>query len=106
MIISGGENIYPAEVERAVERHPAVREVAVVGVPHPRWVETPVAVVVAEGNAQPETDEVLEFIRSDLASYKKPSAVVYVDALPRNASGKILKRDLRDAYQHLFEEQA
>jgi fatty-acyl-CoA synthase len=106
MIISGGENIYPAEVERAVERHPAVREVAVVGVPHPRWVETPVAVVVAEGSAQPETDEVLEFIRSDLASYKKPSAVVYVDALPRNASGKILKRDLRDAYQHLFEEQA
>jgi acyl-CoA synthetase (AMP-forming)/AMP-acid ligase II len=106
MIISGGENIYPAEVERAVERHPAVREVAVVGVPHPRWVETPVAVVVAEGNSQPETDEVLEFIRADLASYKKPSAVVYVDALPRNASGKILKRDLRDAYQHLFEEQA
>ena len=68
--------------------------------------ETPVAVVVAEGSAQPETDEVLEFIRSDLASYKKPSAVVYVDELPRNASGKILKRDLRDAYQHLFEEQA
>jgi fatty-acyl-CoA synthase len=105
MIISGGENIYPAEVERAVERHPAVREVAVIGVPHPRWVETPVAVVVADGELHPETAEVLDFIKADLASYKKPSAVVYVDELPRNASGKILKRDLRDSYEHLFEEQ-
>jgi fatty-acyl-CoA synthase len=106
MIISGGENIYPAEVERAVERHPAVREVAVVGVPHPRWVETPVAVVVPAGAERPDPSEVLEFIRSDLASYKKPSAVVYVDELPRNASGKILKRNLRDDYVHLFEEKA
>jgi fatty-acyl-CoA synthase len=105
MIISGGENIYPAEVERAVERHPAVREVAVIGVPHPRWVETPVAVVVADGEDHPEAAEVLEFIKSDLASYKKPSAVVYVEELPRNASGKILKRDLRDSYEHLFEDQ-
>jgi fatty-acyl-CoA synthase len=106
MIISGGENIYPAEVERAVDRHPAVREVAVIGVPHPRWVETPVAVVVPAGSDRPETNEVRDFIKADLASYKKPSAVVYVEALPRNAAGKILKRELRDAYQHLFEEQA
>jgi fatty-acyl-CoA synthase len=105
MIISGGENIYPAEVERAVGRHPAVREVAVIGVPHPRWVETPVAVVVADGDRCPDTNEVLEFIKADLASYKKPSAVVYVEELPRNASGKILKRDLRDSYAHLFEEE-
>jgi fatty-acyl-CoA synthase len=105
MIISGGENIYPAEVERAVERHPAVREVAVIGVPHPRWVETPVAVVVTEGNERPDPAAVLDFIRADLASYKKPSAVVYVDELPRNASGKVLKRDLRESYGHLFEEQ-
>ncbi len=104
MIISGGENIYPAEVERAVERHPSVREVAVIGVPHPRWVETPVAVVVADGSEHPDTAEVLEFLKSDLASYKKPSAVVYVDELPRNASGKILKRDLRDSYWGLFGE--
>lgn len=104
MIISGGENIYPAEIERAVDRHPAVREVAVIGVPHPRWVETPVAVVVASGDERPETAEVLEFIKADLASYKKPSAVVYVDELPRNASGKILKRDLRDSFEDLFED--
>ena len=102
MIISGGENIYPAEVERAVERHPSVREVAVIGVPHPRWVESPVAVVVADGNEQPEQEEVLDFLKADLASYKKPRAVVYVDELPRNASGKILKRQLRDSYWELF----
>ena len=106
MIISGGENIYPAEVERAVERHPAVREVAVVGVAHPRWVETPVAVVVAEGDQRPEPQEIIDFLKSDLASYKKPSAVVYVDELPRNASGKILKRDLRVEFGDLFSEQA
>ena len=102
MIISGGENIYPAEVERAVERHPSVREVAVIGVPHPRWVESPVAVVVADGNEHPEQEEVLDFLKADLASYKKPRAVVYVDELPRNASGKILKRELRDSYWELF----
>ena len=102
MIISGGENIYPAEVERAVERHPAVREVAVIGVPHPRWVETPVAVVVSDTEEHPDQSEVLDFLRSDLASYKKPRAVVYVDELPRNASGKILKRELRDSYWDLF----
>ncbi len=106
MIISGGENIYPAEVERAVERHPAVREVAVVGVPHPRWVETPVAVVVPAGEERPSTADIVEFLKVDLASYKKPSAVVYVDELPRNASGKILKRDLRDEFDGLFSEQA
>jgi acyl-CoA synthetase (AMP-forming)/AMP-acid ligase II len=105
MIISGGENIYPAEVERAVERHPAVREVAVVGVSHPRWVETPVAVVVPAGDERPDPAEIIDFLKSDLASYKKPSAVVYVDELPRNASGKILKRNLRDELGGLFAEQ-
>jgi len=105
MIISGGENIYPAEVERAVERHPAVREVAVVGVSHPRWVETPVAVVVPAGEDRPDPQEIVDFVKADLASYKKPSAVVYVDELPRNASGKILKRNLRDELGDLFAEQ-
>ncbi len=90
------------QVERAVERHPSVREVAVIGVPHPRWVESPVAVVVADGNEHPEQEEVLDFLKADLASYKKPRAVVYVDELPRNASGKILKRELRDSYWELF----
>jgi acyl-CoA synthetase (AMP-forming)/AMP-acid ligase II len=63
-------------------------------------------VVVAQGDRCPEPVEILEFVRADLASYKKPSAVVYVDELPRNAAGKILKRDLRDSYGHLFQEEA
>jgi acyl-CoA synthetase (AMP-forming)/AMP-acid ligase II len=104
MIISGGENIYPAEVERAVERHPAIREVAVVGVAHPRWIETPIAVVVAEGDERPDTTEIIDLVKADLASYKNPSAVVYVDELPRNASGKVLKRNLRDEFGDLFTE--
>jgi fatty-acyl-CoA synthase len=102
MIISGGENIYPAEVERAFEGHPAVAEVAVIGVPHPRWVETPVAIVVTRGAEPPAPQEVLEYVKGRLASYKKPSSVIYVDELPRNPSGKILKRELRDEYASLF----
>ncbi len=101
MIISGGENIYPVEVERVLEQHPGVAEVTVIGVPHPRWVETPVAVVVPRGDA-PSEDELIAFAKDRMASYKKPSGVVFVDALPRNAAGKILRRELRDQYVDLF----
>jgi acyl-CoA synthetase (AMP-forming)/AMP-acid ligase II len=98
MLISGGENVYPAEVERALVEHPAVAEVAVVGVPHPRWVETPLAVVVAEPGAEVGEDELIDHCRARLAGYKKPAAVVFVEDLPRNAAGKVLKRQLREAY--------
>jgi fatty-acyl-CoA synthase len=98
MLISGGENVYPAEVERALIEHPAVAEVAVVGVPHPRWVETPLAVVVPAPDAEVSEEELIEHCRERLAGYKKPSAVVFVDILPRNAAGKVLKRELRDLY--------
>jgi fatty-acyl-CoA synthase len=98
MLISGGENVYPAEVERALIEHPAVAEVAVVGVPHPRWVETPLAVVVAAPDAEVSEEDLIEHCRERLAGYKKPSAVVFVDILPRNAAGKVLKRELRDLY--------
>jgi acyl-CoA synthetase (AMP-forming)/AMP-acid ligase II len=96
MIISGGENIYPAEVEAVIGVHEAVAEVAVIGVPHPRWVETPVAIVVPKEGAQVSEEEIIELCRSQLASYKKPSAVVVADQLPRNAAGKVLKRNLRE----------
>lgn len=97
MVISGGENIYTAEVEVAIDAHPEVGEVAVVGMPHPRWVETPVAFVVPADYASPPTqEEIIEFVKGRIASYKKPTRVHIVDALPRNATGKILKRDLRD----------
>jgi fatty-acyl-CoA synthase len=102
MIISGGENIYPAEVERALAEHPGVRDVSVFGVRHPRWVETPVAAVVP-GAEPPSAEELVRFVQERLASYKKPSAVVFVDELPRNAAGKVLKRSLRDSYADLFE---
>jgi acyl-CoA synthetase (AMP-forming)/AMP-acid ligase II len=96
MIISGGENIYSTEIEDVIDTHPKVREVAVIGVPHPRWVETPLAVIVPSDPDDPPTeDEVETWCRARLASYKKPGAIRIVDALPRNVSGKVLKTDLR-----------
>jgi len=96
MIISGGENIYPAEVERVLVEHPAVLEVAVVGAPHPRWGETPVAFVVPALGAEVREEELLALCSSQLARYKHPSRLVVVDELPRNASGKVLKGTLRE----------
>ena len=97
MIISGGENIYCAEVEAAIDAHPEVAEVAVVGVAHERWVETPRAVIVPAGSSNPpEEAEIIEHCREHLASYKKPTSVRVVDALPRNAVGKVQKFKLRD----------
>jgi acyl-CoA synthetase (AMP-forming)/AMP-acid ligase II len=102
MIVSGGENVYPAEVERVLRDHPAVADVAVIGVPHPRWVETPVAfVVTAAGQPAPKESELVAHCRGRLAGYKKPSAIFFVDALPRNATGKVVKRALRGRYAQL-----
>jgi fatty-acyl-CoA synthase len=98
MIVSGGENIYCAEVEAAIDGHPKVAEVAVIGVPHDKWVETPCAVVVPTDPADPPTlDEIVEHCRTRLASYKKPTSLVVVDGMPRTASGKVQKYRLREA---------
>jgi acyl-CoA synthetase (AMP-forming)/AMP-acid ligase II len=99
LIVSGGENVYPAEVERVLLEHPAVADAAVIGVPHARWVETPLAIVVSRGEVEADEAELIAHCRRHLAGFKKPSAVVVVDALPRNAAGKVLKRQLRDAYR-------
>ena len=99
LIISGGENIYPAEVENALAANPAVADVAVIGVPSPRWGETPKAVVVAAPGAMIDPDALLADVRTRLARYKCPTSIEVVDALPRNASGKVLKRELRAAYR-------
>jgi long-chain acyl-CoA synthetase len=96
MIVSGGENIYPTEIENVLYDHPGVAEVAVIGVPHARWGETPKAFVIARANAQLSEAQLIAFTRSRLASYKCPTSVAFVTALPRNASGKILKRAMRD----------
>ena len=97
MIISGGENIYPAEVENALARHPGIADVAVIGVPSERWGETPKAIVVKKDPSLTE-EEVIRFCRSQVAHYKCPTSVDWADALPRNPSGKLLKTELREPY--------
>ena len=99
MIISGGENIYCAEVENVLSGHPAVADVAVIGARHEKWGETPVAVVVpADPAAPPSLEDLTGWTAGRLASYKKPTGLVVLDELPRNASGKVLKHELRVSY--------
>ena len=98
MIISGGENIYPAEIERVLAEHPALADVAVIGVPDERWGEVPKAVVVLRADASVEHNELVVWCRERLAGYKVPKTVDVVSELPRNPTGKILKRELRKPY--------
>jgi fatty-acyl-CoA synthase len=99
MIISGGENIYCAEVENVLAAHPEVAEVALIGVPDPRYGETPLAVIAPRDPANPPTAaDIEEFCRQQLAAYKRPRDIAIVDALPRNPSGKVLKTQLRAAH--------
>lgn len=95
MIVSGGENVYSPEVENVIAAHPSVAEVAVFGIPHPVWVEAVHAVVAPKPGETIDPDELIAFTRERLAHYKCPRTVEVVDVLPRNASGKILKRDLK-----------
>jgi long-chain acyl-CoA synthetase len=98
MIVSGGENVYPAEIENALMTHPGVADAAVIGVPHERWGETVKAIVVdAPGDAASD-EELIAWCREQLAGYKCPTSVDRVDAIPRNPSGKILKTELRAPY--------
>jgi acyl-CoA synthetase (AMP-forming)/AMP-acid ligase II len=96
MILTGGENVYPREVEEVLYEHPAVGEAAVIGAPDPKWGEKVVAVVCLREGAAAGAEELIVFCRQRIASYKKPRHVVFVDVLPKNASGKVLKRELRD----------
>ena len=99
MIITGGENVYCAEVENALSAHPAVAELAVIGAPHERWGETPVAVAVLAPGASLTLDELRDWGTARLARYKLPTVLHIVDALPRNASGKVMKTALRREYR-------
>ena len=101
MIVSGGENVYPAEVENVLAGHPAVADVAVIGVPDERWGETVKAVVVPAPGTEPSESlagQIIAFCRDRLAHYKCPTSVDWIEVLPRNPSGKILKRELREPY--------
>jgi len=95
MYISGGENVYPAEIENVLYELDAIREVAVIGVPDERWGETGCAVVALKEEVSLTADDILAHCRPKLARFKQPAHVVFVDALPRNATGKVLKFELR-----------
>ena len=98
MIISGGSNIYPREIEEVICRHPAVFEVAVIGIPDEKWGETVKALVVPREGMRATEAEIIEHCKRHMASYKKPQSVEFLPALPKNAYGKVLKRELRDRY--------
>jgi acyl-CoA synthetase (AMP-forming)/AMP-acid ligase II len=98
MIVSGGENVYGAEVESAIFGHPAVADVAVIGVPDDKWGESVKAIVVLKPGATATPDDIIGFARGRIAAYKCPKTVDFIAALPRNPTGKILKRELRAPY--------
>lgn len=98
MVVSGGENVYPAEVENAIQGCPGVADVAVIGVPDEKWGEAVKALIVADGDIPPAPEAVFAWARERIAAYKVPKTVDFIDALPRNPSGKILRRELRAPY--------
>ena len=98
IIIRAGENISPEQVEATLHSHPAIDEAAVIGVPDPQWGETVRAIVALKAGAQASEADIIEHCRGQLASFKKPESVIFVDSLPRNPLGKVLKRVLREEY--------
>lgn len=98
MIVSGGENIYPAEIENAIMAHPGVADVAVIGIPSDRWGESPLALIVPVEGADPGEQEIIDHCAERLARFKLPSGVERIEMIPRNPSGKILKTELRKPY--------
>ncbi len=98
MIVAGGVNIYPAEIEKALVAHPGVIDAAVIGIPHDDFGEQPMAFIVADPDSRPSPDDLLSFLDGQLASYKKPRRFTFVDELPLNPSGKVLKNELREPF--------
>ena len=98
MIITGGENVFPAEVENALHSHPDITDVAVIGVPDDKWGEAIVAAVVLSPGVELSETEIIDYARTQVAGFKVPKAINFIDALPRNPSGKILRRELRAPY--------
>ena len=98
MIVSGGENIYPAEIENVLMSHPSISDAAVIGIPSEKWGETVKAIIVNAPGAAAEYDDVIADGRENLAHFKCPTSLDRVEALPRNPSGKILKTELREPY--------
>ncbi|MDK9709092.1 MAG: acyl-CoA synthetase [Desulforhopalus sp.] len=102
MIKTGGENVASREVEEAVYKHPAVEEVAAVGLDHPRWVEAVAAVIKLKAGATATEADIMEHCKAHLSSFKIPKKIIFVDALPKTPTGKILKRQMRESYKGIF----
>jgi len=98
MIITGGENVYPKQVEDVLYRHPAVKEAAVIGIPDPYWIEKVCALVVLKENTQAAEEDIISFCKEHIAHYKAPKTVEFVGSLPKNPQGKILKKEIRAKY--------
>jgi acyl-CoA synthetase (AMP-forming)/AMP-acid ligase II len=98
MIIRGGENISPEEIENALHSHPKIEEAAVIGIPDPEWGQEPRAIVVLKKEEAATAEEIMEYCRSRLASFKRPRSVLFIDSLPRNPMGKVLKKELREKF--------
>ena len=98
MIVSGGENVYPAEVENAIMGCPGIAEAAVIGVPDARWGEAVKAIVARTPGSKTDETAVIDWVRARIAGYKTPKSVEFVEALPRNGTGKVLRRVLREPY--------
>jgi len=98
MIISGGINIFASDIEEVLSRHPAVQDAIVIGIPHPKWGETPLAMVIPRGGTPISEEQLLEWVNPKLAKYQRISRVEFCDDFPRNALGKVLKGELREPY--------
>ena len=99
MIISGGFNVFPADLEAVIGTHPAVLDCTVIGIAHPKWGETPLALVIPRGDAQVSTDELKQWCNERLAKHQRLADLQWRDDFPRNALGKVLKRELRQAFE-------
>ena len=98
MILSGGQNVYPLDIEAAFVEHPSVSEVAVIGIPHDKWGETPLAVIVLAADAAIDAETITAWANERLGKQQRVSGAVFVDELPRNPNGKVLKRELRKQF--------
>ena len=98
IIISGGENIFPREIEEILYQHPAVQETAVIGIPDPYWVEKVHAVITLKNGERATAQEIIDFCKERLGHFKAPKSVEFVESLPKSPAGRILKRELREKY--------